>query len=273
MTDTTLARPTARTPRSASARLASLCKAEFVLLRRSKLVLFNAFVMPILPFLALIPIRMNSKLNTELTSLFIGFSMTLILIFVVFYNLLPTYVSRREELVLKRLRTGECSDVEILTGIALPAFSISSVLLLVMSVGAVVGLGQSMPVNALLLLIALLGGCLVFAGLSLVTTVFTKNSEAAQITSLPVVLICVFGAGFSPLDFMPEWVTTLLQYTPLAPSFELTQLGWGGLTKDGATVDFTGSFANAWQPTLTLLAWILIGGWVARTYFRWEPRT
>jgi len=271
--DTAVEVSDARIPRSAAARLTSLFRGEFILLRRSKLVLFNAFVMPIIPFLVLIPMRINGKLDTEMTSLFIGFSMTLILIFVVFYNLLPTFVSRREELVLKRLRTGECSDVEILTGIALPAFSISGVLLLVMSVGAVVGLGQPVPVNALLLLVALLGGCLVFAALSLVTTVFTRNSEAAQITSLPVVLICVSGAGFTPFGSLPQWVSTLLRYTPLAPSFELTQLGWGGLTRDGATVDFAGSFLDAWQPTLTLLAWILIGGWVAREYFRWEPRT
>ncbi|MEK8225250.1 hypothetical protein NKG05_02625 [Oerskovia sp. M15] len=42
------------------------------------------------------------------------------LMFVVYYNLASAYVARREELVLKRLRTGQCSDAEILIGAATP---------------------------------------------------------------------------------------------------------------------------------------------------------
>ena len=273
MLDTGVDVPVNRTPRSVAARLASLARAELLLVRRSKLVLYTAFVMPITPLLLMIPMHNNGKLDTRATSMGITGSMACILLFVVFYNLLPTFVARREEMVLKRLRTGECSDLEILTGIALPSFTISVIMLLGVSVAAVVGLGQRAPVNALLLLVALVGGCLVYAALSLVSTVFTKNSEAAQISSLPVMLISTLGAGgVMPLGTLPEWVDRLLAVTPLAPSLELTQLGWSGLTKGGGTVDFAGTFAQAWQPTLTLLAWVLICGWLARRYFRWEPR-
>lgn len=48
-----------------------------------------------------------------------GIGMTLII--VVYSNLVSAYTARREALVLKRLRTGEVSDPEILAGIALPA--------------------------------------------------------------------------------------------------------------------------------------------------------
>lgn len=273
MSDTTTSTTGLRTPKSARARLGSLVRAEATLLRRNKLALFNAFVMPVLPFLLLIPIRINGNLDTDTTSLFLGLSVALILMFIVYYNLLSTFVSRREELVLKRLRTGECSDVEILSGIAVPAFAIGVILLLVMSVLTVVTLGQPLPVNPLLLLLAVVGGCLVFAGLALVTTVITKNSEAAQITSLPIVLICMFGAGFTPTSALPDWAGTLLRFTPLAPSFELTRLGWGGLTPDGRTVDFIASFGQAALPAGILLGWVLVAGFIAREYFRWEPRT
>lgn len=271
MSDTTTAAP--RTPKPARSRLASLVRAEVTLLRRNKLALFNAFVMPALPFLLLIPIRINDNMDNETTSLFLGLVVALSLMFVIYYNLLSTFVSRREELVLKRLRTGECSDTEIIGGISIPAMAIGLIVFTVLGLLTVVALGQPLPVNALLLVLAVVGGSLVFAGLALVTTVITKNSEAAQITSLPIVLICMFGAGFSPLSALPDWATTALRFTPLAPSYELTRLGWGGITPDGGTVDFVDSFTQAALPAGILLGWIVVAGFIAREYFRWEPRT
>ena len=270
MSDTTTATP--RTPRPARSRLASLVRAEVTLLRRNKLALFNAFVMPALPFLLLIPIRVNDNMDNETTSLFLGLVVALILMFVIYYNLLSTFVSRREELVLKRLRSGECSDTEIIGGISIPAMAIGLIVFVALSLLTVVALGQPLPVNALLLL-AVVGGSLVFAGLALVTTIITKNSEAAQLTSLPIVLICMFGAGFSPLSALPGWATTALRFTPLAPSYELTRLGWGGVTHDGRTVNLVDSFTQAALPAGILLGWIVIAGFIARQYFRWEPRT
>ena len=47
------------------------------------------------------------------------------LLFPLYYNLVTTLVARREELVLKRLRSGESSDGEILLGAAAPAVAIT----------------------------------------------------------------------------------------------------------------------------------------------------
>ena len=271
MSDTSTATP--RSPRPARSRLAALVRAEVILLRRNKLALFNAFVMPALPFLLLIPIRVNGNMDNETTSLFLGLVVALSLMFVIYYNLLSTFVSRREELVLKRLRSGECSDTEIIGGISIPAMAIGLIVFAFLGLLTVVALGQPLPVNALLLLLAVVGGSLVFTGLALVTTIITKNSEAAQLTSLPIVLICMFGAGFSPLSALPAWATTALRFTPLAPSYELTRLGWGGVTQNGRTVDLVDSFTQAALPAGILLGWIVIAGFTAREYFRWEPRT
>ena len=43
-----------------------------------------------------------------------------IALFPVYYNVLSQFVSRRDELVLKRMRTGETRDAELLVSIALP---------------------------------------------------------------------------------------------------------------------------------------------------------
>jgi ABC-2 type transport system permease protein len=45
---------------------------------------------------------------------------------VVFYNVVIALVARREELVLKRLRTGEVRDAEILAGTAAPAVALAA---------------------------------------------------------------------------------------------------------------------------------------------------
>lgn len=133
----------------------------------------------------------------------------------------------------------------------MPAFTIGLAPVVVLSVLNVVALGAPLPVNPFLVLLAVLGGSLVFAGLALVTALITKNSEGTQITSLPIVVVSMFGAGCTVPGTLPDWTDTLLRFTPLAPSYELIRLGWGGLTHDGAAVGFTTSFGHAWQPALT----------------------
>ncbi|CAM5368949.1 Transport permease protein OS=Streptomyces tendae OX=1932 GN=GUR47_21955 PE=3 SV=1 [Streptomyces tendae] len=71
----------------------------------------------------------------------IGFS----LLFAVYSALVGVFVVRREELVLKRLRTGELRDVEILSGSALPAVLSGLVQSLLLAVGCAVLLDLSAP--------------------------------------------------------------------------------------------------------------------------------
>lgn len=262
----------ARVPQAARRRMAALVRGEWLLWRRNKLALFNSFVMPLVPFLLLVPMRINGKLTAEQTGLFLSISVAMLLLFVVYYNLLSAYVTRRDELVLKRWRTGECSDVEILSGIAVPALLLSLVLTVAMSLVAVVGLGQAPPRALLLLLLAVLGGAVLFGLFALVTTVFTRNAEAAQITSLPLVVVSMAGAGFYPVDAFPQWVQTAMRFTPLAPSTELTRLGWDGRGHDGVVLATPELYTHALVPVAVLLGWLLLTGWVARGYFRWEPR-
>jgi ABC-2 type transport system permease protein len=55
----------------------------------------------------------------------------------VYYNLVTALVARREQLVLKRLRTGESTDPEILAGTAAPAIAIAWAEIAVAAVAAV----------------------------------------------------------------------------------------------------------------------------------------
>ena len=77
------------------------------------------------------------------------------LLFVVYYNLVTALVARREELVLKRLRTGETSDAEILAGTAAPAVAIAWGQILIGAVAAVTAFGMGLPANPLVVLAAI----------------------------------------------------------------------------------------------------------------------
>ncbi|MDV6011492.1 ABC transporter permease [Haloechinothrix sp. LS1_15] len=252
-------------------RLAALARAEFTLLRRNKLLMVNAFVIPLLPIALLIPARSGGRVPQEAAVIALALLVLVLLLFVVYYNLLSSYVARREELVLKRLRTGECSDAEILLGTALPAVTVALGMVLLMSLVGTLALGLPAPENPIVLLLAVLGGAAVFTSLALITTTFTKNSEAAQITSLPVIGISVLGLPWVA-DALPQSVGEVVPYLPLAPVAELTMLGWLGLTPGGDRVAFAEIFQLAWQPALVMLAWLVLGAMVAHRYFRWEPR-
>ena len=65
--------------------------------------------------------------------------------FIVYYNLLSTYVARRQELVLKRLRTGEASDATVLAAAAVPALAIAAVMTVLMTVLAIVLMDLPLP--------------------------------------------------------------------------------------------------------------------------------
>lgn len=261
-----------RTPVSSATRVRSLVRGEARLLQRNKLMLFNAFVMPILPFLLLIPMRINGRLDVEQTVLFVSLSLTLILLFVVYYNVLSAAVARRDELVLKRLRTGEASDKEILTSLSAPSVAIGLVLFVAMTVLAWLALGQPAPVNPLLLAVAVIGGSLLFVLLALLTTTVTASSEAAQITSLPIVLISMLGTSAVPIEALPDWAATAVRYTPMAPVTELFRLGWSGEDVRGVTGGFVDGLVAAGPPLLILAVWIAVAAAGALTYFRWEPR-
>ncbi len=113
---------------TAARRTAALGRAELTLLGRNRTALATALLLPAgmvgawSPTLArLAPGGARVSAGELAVSSGIGF----VLLFVVYYNLVTAYVARREERVLKRLRTGEPTDIEILAGTALPAVALA----------------------------------------------------------------------------------------------------------------------------------------------------
>lgn len=247
-------------------RMTALARAEVTLLGRSRGTLFAAMFVPLLlPF----SVREAAKgmdlaeaglsLGTVVLPASIGFS----LLYAVYATLVSVYTARREELVLKRLRTGELKDTEILAGAALPAVVTGIAQSLVLAIGCAFLLDVGAPEAPHLAVLGLLLGVVLCASLGAVTASFTRSVESAQVTTLPVVFLSmIFSGMFVPLEVLPDRVASMCELLPLTPVITLLRGGWTG---DLSAYEAIG-------PVLTGLAWTVLGVLAVRRWFRWEPR-
>jgi ABC-2 type transport system permease protein len=257
---------------SARRRVLALASAEIRLLLRNRTAAVNSLLGPALLLGSVAAIAVSNGMELDGPS-FIAKAIGITLILVAYYNLVTTFVARREELVLQRMRTGELTDGEILLGTAVPTLLVTVVQVVVVGVG-VVALGRwSAPVDVVLPLLALLGGGALMVVLAAASTSVTRTVEAAQFTTLPLVLAATLFSGLLvPLSGFPERVAEAFRFLPLTPVIELSQLGLVGKTWSGQAVDTAGAWAAAPVPLAVLAGWLVVGSVVARRVFRWAPR-
>ena len=253
-------------------RVLALAAAETRLLLRNRTAVASTVVLPLALVAAVGAITVSNGGAVDGPGL-VASAIGVTLIFVTFYNLVTTFVARREELVLQRMRTGELTDAEVLLGTAVPTLLVTVVQVVLVAVGVVV-LGEwSAPVDGVLPLVALLGGSALMAVLAAVSTSFTRTVEAAQFTTLPLVLTATMFSGLLiPLADFPQQLAQVARFLPLTPVIELSRLGLAGQTWNGQEVDTAGAWAAS-PPALAVLAGWLVGGTIlARLVFRWAPR-
>ncbi|MEU0249478.1 ABC transporter permease [Streptomyces sp. NPDC006235] len=262
---TTTPRP-APAATTALSRMTALARAELTLLGRTRGALVAALVVPlVMPFSVRSAAQemdlAGAGLNTGTLVLpaAVGFS----LLFAVYSVLVGTYVVRREELVLKRLRTGELRDVEILAGSALPAALTGLAQCLLLVAGCTVLLDLSAPSAPHLAVAGLLLGLVMCAALAAATAAVTRTGESAQATPMPLLLVSMMGSGmFFPLELMPDRLASVCELLPLTPVITLVRGGWTG---DLSAYEALGALATA-------MAWIVVAVFAVRRWFRWEPR-
>ncbi len=189
----------------------------------------------------------------------IGFS----LLFAVYSTLVGVFVVRREELVLKRLRTGELRDPEILAGSALPAAVTGVAQSLLLAAGCAVLLDMAAPAAPHLAVLGLLLGVVMCAALAAVTASFTRTGESAQVTPMPLMFVSMICSGMVvPLELFPDRVASVCELLPLTPVVTLVRGGWTG---DLSAAEALGAVATA-------VAWTVLSVFAVRRWFRWEPR-
>lgn len=268
----TTARQTTPAGRGASLRRTLLlARVNWTLMLRNRTTLLYAFLMPALPLVLLVVgTRGGQNANVDPSAGVLASALLLALVFPGYYNLLSMFVTRRDELVLKRLRTGEIRDGELIASMALPGAAVTVVVALVSLVLAAV-LGLPMPTNPVLLALVVLLGIVTFAAFAVWTASWTQSAEAAQLTSAPVIALATIGFV---VPVLPEGLARWAELTPGAALEILLRVSWFGQERAGAPLDL--GFAETWAaaaPSLgALVAWTALAALIARRSLRWEPR-
>ncbi|PPK66690.1 ABC transporter permease [Actinokineospora auranticolor] len=163
--------------------------------------------------------------------------------------------ARRQDLSLKRLRTGELPDLTILLGVLAPFVVLGIVQCLVMS-GVAFAAGAPAPANPAAFAIALVGGVAVNAAVGLLTASVTATPEAAQITTAPF-FFAALGGGIWVLATDPAKVK---EYMLLLPG--------------GAVADLVrGPALGLWLPELSLVVWTAVAWTYGVRKTRWDRRS
>lgn len=265
MSTTTTMKPT----NHATRRLRSLGRAEWLQFTRNRLLVFTGLVFPLLLPLFLWLVGDQSVGSTAAASeVFVLFALS----FGVFYPALSMAVTRRDEGVLKRLRTGESRDWELLTAICLPLAALTLALMVIVVV-AFSTMSMVLPVdppvphvwpkNPLTMVLAMLLGIAVSHGLAMLTSRFTENAEGAQITSMPVLMLVIFSQS-GIREHLPERLTNIIDRTPFALTSDVFRDGWIGEGSFGSLL------ADAATPLLLLAVWTAVLLAVGYQRMRWE---
>jgi ABC-2 type transport system permease protein len=253
-------------------RTASLTRWNAVLLTRNRLAFFYAVVMPLLPLVLLVTGERGSA-TVGANAVVTMFLVTAL--FPVYYNVLAQFVNRRDELVLKRMRTGETRDAELILSIALPG-ALSALVLTVVAVPIARAVDQPLPANPVLYVVLAVLAVIMFTAFAYWTAAWTRNAETAQLTSLPLIILASIGPLTNSIPEMSDRLRDILSLTPGAAMSDLVRIGWFGFDGPGAT-ESTLAFGETWgqaaQPLLVMAAWTIVAISLAKRSMRWEPRS
>ncbi|WP_448856044.1 ABC transporter permease [Corynebacterium camporealensis] len=242
-------------------RTRALARAEWLQFLRNPTLLFMAFTMPGatagITYYMYASVGSDALTRTDIASMSTEVFFLVGFIFVQYYSVLSMVTARRDEGVLKRLRSGEASDRSTLAAICVPGaliLAVSAVLVLI-----VFGiLGDEAPENLWALAIGLCFGIAISAAAALVTSIYTKTVESAQVTSMPVVVIGMFSQS-GLLASMPDNLQRIFELNPFALICELVQVGWG-VAEDPGILRVLG----------LIVLWLIVLSWWGVKKLRWD---
>lgn len=256
--------------RSAPRRFAALVRAETTILLRNQTAVFTAVALPIIIAFAFA--------NFSLDGISLGAMLTMVLVctsllFVVYYTLVASLVGRREQHTLKRLVAGEPTPIEILLAPAVPLWALM-VVQSVLAVGAAAAMGAR-PTHPVALALAVVGGAAAWTALAVVSASWTRTVEAAQLTTMPLMLISILLSGFSlPLAYLPGALQVVAHWLPMTPVVDLITLAYSGTGIDGDAVVGPAAFGlAALRMVAPLAAWTAAALWLGMRTFRWDARS
>ncbi|MGL4744759.1 MAG: ABC transporter permease [Dermatophilaceae bacterium] len=245
--------------------LGTLFRVEWRLFNRIKSNYVFVLVVPLLLILAMDFVQEQLDLGSvglAAGPVMVSTAAGILLIFSLYLSITGLYVARREELVLKRLRTGETSDAVILAGGA--------------SMYAAVTVGQIVAVSAVLsvtfdplprqpisAVVGLVVGIGLMIAMAAATAALCRTIESVAFATLPAIFVLPMVAGvYIPHEVLPSAISDVLAFAPMSATVDLIRSGWTG------ELGMLGVLGRG----AVDLVWTVLFAWIAARRFRWEPR-
>ncbi len=207
---------------STSSRILAIAEQELRIIVRNKTVLAGAVIMPFL-FAGFIAFMRPPGGAPAFT---VGLTSIMVVLLAVYVTVTTTFATRRQELFLKRLRSGETIDAAILTGMAAPVVAIT-LLQLVALFAIVFAFGLPLPENPWPVIAGILLIVASSTAVGILTSVYTPSASAAQFTTLPYFML-VLGTFMWPALTPSEGLRRIEALTPGGALYHLCEAGWGG---------------------------------------------
>ncbi|MEE1938341.1 ABC transporter permease [Streptomyces sp. TRM 70361] len=228
----------------------------------------NYFFVVFVPLMILVAMRsVQEQLDLDRYGLnpgplMVATSVGILLIFSLYSSVTGLYVARREELVLKRLRTGEVSDPVILAGGAsmYVAVTVAQIAVVAAVLSVMFDAAPRQPLSALA---GLLTGIALMTAMAAATAALCRSVESVMVATLPAVFVLPMASGiYIPREVLPDVLGDVLLYVPLSSTVDLVRSGW---TAELGAAGALGRCALA-------VGWTALFAWIAARRFRWEPR-
>ncbi|GAA2851630.1 hypothetical protein GCM10010517_09250 [Streptosporangium fragile] len=195
--------------------------------------------------------------------------LAMILTIATFSQIAVTLTTRRDQLILKRMRAAGLTGRDILGGEIANLVVQTTLLACAVSVALYALTGLRAPRDPLLYLVFVVAGSAVLCLLGAAVTALIPRAEVAPVITMPFFLLAGVGAGgFGPLvELLPGWVGSVLDLLPTAAIVEAARVAYAA---DGT---LAGDLRAAAVPALTLAVWAAVALLAIRRRFRWETRT
>ncbi|MCV7685677.1 ABC transporter permease [Micrococcus luteus] len=233
----------------------AIARSEMTQLVRNRLVAASSLFIP-LAFSAVLIFNRENFGGTPVTA-----ALTLVTVTAMgtYITATTTLASRRQNLFLKRLRSTSAKDASILSGLVLPIALVNLVQAgVIVAILSVVG---TPPVGVVAVVAAVVVLELMFVGAAIATAGLTNSPDHAQVTTLPLFVVALGASMWVGLTGTEE----LAGVKRLLPGGAVTELiieGWSGM-----------ALHEAVSLLLPSLAFVVAAFAMAKSTFRWEPRT
>ncbi|MEV0229220.1 ABC transporter permease [Nonomuraea sp. NPDC050786] len=220
---------------------------------RDRSMLFASVIMPVGLAVGM-PLLMKSVVNMATAVSSFQSMLSILLAITAFMNIAVTLTTRRDQLVLKRLRAGRLTDTQLLIG-QIASTATQTVLLIVLcTLAARLVAGVPLPGDPLGFAAITIAGAVVLSLLGAAYTAAIPRAELAMPFTMPVFLLAGVSAGAMGPIPLPSWLRPALDLLPTTAVVNAVK---------------TGDLA---VPALVLAAWTIVGVGVIMLWFRWEPR-